>query len=62
MNMAFLPPELPMGFSMALAKNPRALDSFSKLTAEQKRAVIDQTHRLTSASELRAFVAGLCAE
>ena len=39
MNQSIGFPDLPMGFSMALAQNPQALSRFSELTDAQRQAV-----------------------
>lgn len=51
--------ELPMGFGMALARNLSAMEHFSSLSPDRQRDIIDQTHRVTSKSEMQSFVAGL---
>ena len=51
--------ELPMGFSMALAKNPAALAAFSAMSPQERQTVIEGTHRVRSAAEMRQYVAAL---
>lgn len=51
--------ELPLGFSMALAKNPDALQSFSQMSESQKQAVIDGTHNIKSKVEMQEYVNNL---
>lgn len=51
--------ELPMGFSMALAKNPAALEAFSAMSAQERRMVVEGTHNVRSAAEMRQYVASL---
>lgn len=48
--------ELPLGFSMALAKNPDALQRFSQLPDEEKRSVINGTHKINSKTEMQEYV------
>lgn len=48
--------ELPLGFSMALAKNIDAMRAFMNLSDEQKRAVINGTHSITSKAEMSRYV------
>lgn len=48
--------ELPLGFSMALAKNMDALMIFSKLSDDEKKAVINGTHNIKSKSEMNRYV------
>lgn len=35
-------PDLPLGFGMELAQNPKAADAFGHLTDEQKTAIINR--------------------
>ncbi|MDD6214252.1 MAG: hypothetical protein PUB42_03605 [Firmicutes bacterium] len=51
--------DLPMGFGMALAQNPEALEVFSGMSDEEKREVIDGTHRIRSKNEMRRYVDGM---
>lgn len=48
--------ELPMGFGTALVQNEQAMKNFEALTEEEKRSVIEKTHRIRSKSEMRSFV------
>lgn len=48
--------ELPMGFSMALAKNIDAMKYFSELTPEKKKAIIAGTHQVNSRQEMHQYV------
>ena len=52
-------PGVPMGFGMALAQNPDAMDVFSSLTGEQRKQILDKTHRIGSRAEMRAYVDSL---
>ena len=52
-------PDIPMGFGMALAQNPDAMDVFSALTEDQRRQVLKKTHRIGSKAEMRAYVDSL---
>ena len=52
-------PGVPLGFGMALAQNPDAMDVFSSLTGEQRKRVLDKTHRISSRAEMRAYVDSL---
>jgi len=47
---------VPMGFGMALAQNPQALERFSMLSEEQQRRVLDGTHAVDSKEAMRAYV------
>ena len=51
-----LPDSLPVGFEMALAANAEAMDSFSKLTREQKKTVLDGAKHIRSKLEMRNYV------
>ena len=51
--------ELPLGFGMALAQNEQAMHAFEAMTEAQKRAVIEQTHAVTSRREMQQLVSGL---
>ena len=56
------PPEVPLGLGMALAKNPPSMESFAKMTNEQKKAIIEHTHSINSPQEMQSFVQTLSAE
>lgn len=47
---------LPMGFGMALAANAEAMESFAKLSREQKEKVLDGTKHIRSKLEMRNYV------
>lgn len=51
--------EVPMGFSMALAKNTNAMKKFSSLSKEQQQKVIEQTHSINSKQEMQNYVNNL---
>ena len=53
-------PDLPMGFSMALAQHEAAMKQFESLSEAEKQAVIQRTHSVTSKQEMRRLVASLC--
>ena len=50
---------LPMGLSMALSRDPAAMAAFSAMTPQERQTVIDGTHRVRSAAEMRQYVAAL---
>ena len=52
-------PDVPLGFSMALAQNPDAMDVFSGLTEEQRRQVLSKSRRIRSRAEMRSYVDSL---
>jgi hypothetical protein len=51
--------DLPMGFGMTLSQNVKAMRYFSSLSPDQQRQLIDQTHTISSKSEMRSFVDSL---
>ncbi len=52
-------PDVPLGFGMALAQNPDAMDVFSALTEPQRRQVLDKSRRIRSKAEMRSYVDSL---
>lgn len=48
--------ELPIGFSMALAMNPAAMQAFARLSKPEQQALIDGTHAISSREEMHAYV------
>ena len=48
--------EVPLGFSMALAQNPLALQKFAMLSEEKKKQIIDGTHSVKSRQEMHEYV------
>ncbi len=44
--------EMPIGFSMALALNPDAMQKFAMLNEAQKQKIIDGTHTIKSKEEM----------
>ncbi len=51
--------DLPIGFAMALAMNPEAMERFSNMTEAQKQEIIAGTHSLNSKEEMHRYVNGL---
>ena len=51
--------ELPMGLSMALARNQVALNYFNGLSPQEQKSFIDGTHRLQSREEMQRYVDAL---
>ena len=51
--------ELPMGLSMALARNPAAMSAFAAMSPQEQRTVIAGAHQVRSAAEMRQYVASL---
>ena len=51
--------ELPEGFSMALAQNPVALDTFGRLPGQEKSHYVERAHQVSSKAEMQALVSEL---
>ena len=51
--------ELPLGLSMALAKDPVAMNYFNGLSPEEQKTFVDGTRHLRSAEEMQDYVARL---
>lgn len=51
--------QVPIGFGMALARNPQALNAYSAMTEEQKQAILSQAHNARSEQEMNRIVNGL---
>lgn len=51
--------EMPVGFAMALAMNPDAMQKFSMLNEEQKQQIIAGTHTVKSRDEMHRYVDSL---
>ena len=51
--------EMPVGFAMALAMNPEAMQKFGALSEEQKQQIIAGTHAVKSRAEMHRYVASL---
>ena len=51
--------ELPMGLSMALAKDPVAMGVFNGLSPREQKEFVEGTHRLRSKEEMQQYVRSL---
>ena len=51
--------QVPIGFGMALARNPQALNAYSAMTEEQKQAILSQAHNARSEQEMNRIVNNL---
>ena len=51
--------KVPIGFGMALAMNPNALNTYSAMTEEQKQAILNKAHNVCSEREMHDLVASL---
>lgn len=48
--------EIPIGFSMALAKDTNAMNAFSSMTKEQRAEVVAQSRNMHSKEDMEHFV------
>ena len=48
--------KVPIGFGMALAMNPPALNAYSAMTEEQKQAILSRAHNAQSKQEMHRIV------
>ena len=53
--------KVPIGFGMALAMNPTALNAYSAMTEEQKQAILDRAHNARSENEMQDIVNSMSA-
>ena len=51
--------KVPIGFGMALAMNPPALNAYSAMTEDQKQAVLNRAHNARSEKEMHQIVSSL---
>lgn len=51
--------EMPIGFSMALALNPEAMEKFAMMNETQKQEIINGTHNIKSKQEMHEYVNNL---
>lgn len=51
--------QVPIGFGMALAMNPRALNAYSAMTEAQKEVILSKAHTARSEQEMHRIVASL---
>ena len=51
--------EMPIGFGMALAMNPEAMQKFSSLPENKKQEIINGTHSVSSKKEMQQYVENL---
>lgn len=54
--------KVPIGFGMALAMNPTALNAYSAMTEAQKQAVLSKAHNARSEQEMHQIVNSLAAQ
>ncbi|MBE6623282.1 MAG: hypothetical protein E7621_03760 [Ruminococcaceae bacterium] len=51
--------EMPIGFSMALAMNPEAMQKFAMLSEDKKQKIIAGTHTVRSKEEMNRYVSSI---
>lgn len=51
--------DIPVGFGMALTSNPNAMKYFTALNSAEKQVIVEQTHNIGSAAEMRRYVQNL---
>ena len=51
--------KVPLGFGMALAQNFNAMNVYSAMTEEQKKAILDRAHNAHSEKEMHDIVNSL---
>ena len=51
--------KVPIGFGMVLAVNEPAMNAYSKMTEEQKQAILNKAHNVRSEKEMHDLVASL---
>lgn len=48
--------EMPIGFGMALAQRPEAMEKFATLSEAKKQEIISGIHAISSKEEMRQYV------
>ena len=51
--------KVPLGFGMALAMNPNALNAYSDMSEKQKQDILDKAHRARSQQEMHEIVSSM---
>lgn len=51
--------QVPIGFSMALAKDMNALTAFSNMNKEEKQTVVNHSKSIQSKQEMQQYVSSL---
>lgn len=51
--------KVPIGFGMALAMNHTAMEAYTNMTEDQKRAVLNKAHTARSEQEMHQIVSGI---
>jgi hypothetical protein len=53
---------IPLGFGMALAQNPEAMEKFAAMTGEQRQGILNKAHTIRSKDEMYSYVNSLVGE
>ena len=53
--------KVPIGFGMALAMNPQALNAYSAMSEEQKQQILNKAHNARSEKEMHDIVNSMSA-
>ncbi len=51
--------DLPLGFGMALAQQPEAMQHFANMSETEKSRILSEIHSIKSKEEMQSFVAKL---
>ena len=51
--------KVPIGFGLALARNPQALNAYSAMSEGEKQAILNRAHNADSEQEMQQIVNGL---
>ena len=54
--------EMPLGFTFALAQDPKAMKAFSELPQDKQDEILQRAHGMTSKEGMQALVDSLTAE
>lgn len=54
--------EMPLGFCMLLARDPRAMEAFTAMDRQQRSAVVEQSRAMHSREDMERFVQSLRSE
>ena len=51
--------QMPIGFAMALAQNPEAMEAYASLSCEAQSDILTRAHSARSETEMRRIVSGI---
>ena len=54
--------EIPLGFGMALAQRPEAMEKFASFSEAKKQEIINGTHSVSSKKEMQQYVDKIISE